>query len=810
MKISGFFGKFGKIFGRFSLGSRFSIRSKLFLISVIVLAGFSLSTVMGTYIMNQVKVGSVVYRTIQDNKDLLESIALLKADLIEAGMEVAIMSAEKNEDKLNQHKLRIEEIKSGIEEQFTRLFAKVASEDKKIALADAQATWNEYYGTMSGEVIPAIERDDRAAALALNSGIQKNRHTRFVEQVAGLVDVIKLEIEELEAETNKKINRKIMQSAAISGGLFLAILIFTFLLGTSISNRAQWVKESASKIAAGDLTVDLGTSNQGKVKDEIADIERSLSLMVENFKALVGNIMDSSSHVVAGTNQVMESSNKIALATGEEAVATSETTGSIEKITGLIGQIWQNTESLAANVDEASATINEMAASIEQVGKSSEVMAASVDQTSTTIEEMLVSLDQTAKNAGRMAEAVSETSMTVENLLSSIEQVGKSSESLQGMVVETSGTIEEMTRTVGEVASRIDGANQLSKEAFKEAEEGGKAIFRSIESLQHIGNTTERTMEIIQNLGKRSEEIGSIVAVINEIADQTNLLALNAAIEAARAGDAGRGFAVVAEEVRKLAERSMQATKEIGGVIKQVQSETEVVIRATEETYREGKGGIALAESSRDAFTKIITSMRESSGVIDGIANSTTELNKAIGQVMRYVVDMNTATADVAGSVKLQVDSAGNIRDMVERMNRMVQEVNIATKEQALGGKQIREAVEHMKTIVQEVSLAVKEQVGGTKQIVVSIEQMHAMTQDVVTAVEEQKKASDVVLKAIEVVNNYSLQNRQLSQDMVTISGNTYDQVVRLQDSVHRFRLGSNGNNAAASVSVDDKSGTLA
>ena len=110
-------------------------------------------------------------------------------------------------------------------------------------------------------------------------------------------------------------------------------------------------------------------------------------------------------------------------------------------------------------------------------------------------------------------------------------------------------------------------------------------------------------MGIIQNLGKRSEEIGSIVEVIDEIADQTNLLALNAAIEAARAGDAGRGFAVVAEEIRKLAERSMEATKEIANVIKQVQSETETAIKATEETYREGKGGIVLAGQSRDAFT---------------------------------------------------------------------------------------------------------------------------------------------------------------------------------------------------------------
>jgi methyl-accepting chemotaxis protein len=90
--------------------------------------------------------------------------------------------------------------------------------------------------------------------------------------------------------------------------------------------------------------------------------------------------------------------------------------------------------------------------------------------------------------------------------------------------------------------------------------------------MKRVADVSEKTAESIINLGKRSEEIGNIVKVINAIADQTNLLALNAAIEAARAGDAGRGFAVVAEEVRKLAERSVNATKEIGMVIKQVQA----------------------------------------------------------------------------------------------------------------------------------------------------------------------------------------------------------------------------------------------
>ncbi|MDA8432252.1 MAG: methyl-accepting chemotaxis protein [Nitrospiraceae bacterium] len=577
-------------------------------------------------------------------------------------------------------------------------------------------------------------------------------------------------------------------------GIAAAIVLFAFgmkmLVERIIIKPLERLEKASGKIASGDLTTGLAVGG----KDEISSLGRTIDMMASNLKGILHDVVASSFHVVTAADRVAKGSGQIALSAQEEAAATDETTSSMEEMAASISQVAKNTEALASNVDETSATIGEMAASIEQVGKSAEVMAASVGETSSTIEQMIVSVEQTAKNSGRMTEAVSETSLTVENLLSSIEQISKNTESFRGMVMETSGTIEEMTRTVKEVAARIGGANKLSQDAFSEAEEGGKAIYQSIESLQNIGKTTERTMTLIQNLGKRSEDIGSIVEVIDEIADQTNLLALNAAIEAARAGDAGRGFAVVAEEIRKLAERSMEATKEIGGVIKQVQSETETAIKATEETYREGRGGIALAESSRDAFTGIIASMKESSEVIRGISRSASELDKAIEQVMKFVVEMNSSTEQVAAAVQGQASGADDIRLSLERMNRMVQEVNAAAKEQSIGGRQIREVVERMKNVVYEVGVAVKEQVGGTKQIVQAVEIMHDMTQSVANASAEQKLGGETIVRAMEGMSHISGENLRLSKEMVGVAEDTLFQIENLQYSISGFRIHSNGN----------------
>jgi methyl-accepting chemotaxis protein len=576
-------------------------------------------------------------------------------------------------------------------------------------------------------------------------------------------------------------------------GVFAAILLFAFGM-TILTNRIivrplKSLEDVSKKMASGDLSTDLNI----KGNDEIASLGMTINKMASSLKGIIYDAVKASLHVVLCADRVAKSSNQIVSSVQEESSAAEQTLTSMEEMAASITQVAKNTEVLATNVDETSATINEMAASIEQVGKNADVMAVSVEETSATIEQMVASVEQSSRNASSMTEAVSETSMTVEHLLSSVEQISRSTESLKHMVAETSGTIQEMMSTVQEVAGKIEDANRLSQNASKDAEEGGKAIYRSIESLQNIGQTTEKTMSLIQNLGKRSDEIGTIVEVIDEIADQTNLLALNAAIEAARAGDAGRGFAVVAEEIRKLAERSMEATKEIGSVIKQVQGETANAVKATEETYREGKEGMSLAASSRDAFNSIIEAVKETSQIMEGIARSATEISKATGQVMRYIVDMNTGSEEVANTVKAQADSTGAVRNLIEKMNRQVKEVNVATKEQAIGSRQIREVLERMKTVVHEVNTAVKEQVGGAKQIVQVVENMKGMTQVVATAVAEQKVGGDTVVKAMEGMSQIASENLNLSKDMVGASDDALFRVENLQFSISGFKIHANG-----------------
>jgi len=139
-----------------------------------------------------------------------------------------------------------------------------------------------------------------------------------------------------------------------------------------------------------------------------------------------------------------------------------------------------------------------------------------------------------------------------------------------------------MAASISQVAQNAQNVNELSEKVRSDAIDGQKAVADTLVAIKDISEVIHRAEDVINGLGKSSEKIGSIIEVIDDIAEQTNLLALNAAIEAARAGEHGKGFAVVADEVRKLAERTATATKEISELIKGIQGETSQAIKAIE------------------------------------------------------------------------------------------------------------------------------------------------------------------------------------------------------------------------------------
>ena len=182
--------------------------------------------------------------------------------------------------------------------------------------------------------------------------------------------------------------------------------------------------------------------------------------------------------------------------------------------------------------------------------------------------------------------------------------------------------------------------------------------------MKKIAETVDETSAFVKTLGDRSSQIGEIVNVINEIADQTNLLALNAAIEAARAGEAGRGFAVVADEVRKLAERTANATSEIGSMIGAIQEGVKSAINAMEIATKKVETGVALSMQGGNSLNDIVECVNELQLMVEQIASSTEQMSATSEEINSDIEQIASVSKETSASSEQTAQAAGELANL--------------------------------------------------------------------------------------------------------------------------------------------------
>lgn len=253
---------------------------------------------------------------------------------------------------------------------------------------------------------------------------------------------------------------------------------------------------------------------------------------------------------------------------------------------------------------------------------------------------------------GDVSQAISATASASNQISSSTEEMAAGSQEQTQQTAEVASGVEEMTKTILENTKNATYAAEAAKEAGDKAREGGKVVSETINGMNRISDVVKKSAETVQELGKSSDQIGEIVQVIDDIADQTNLLALNAAIEAARAGEQGRGFAVVADEVRKLAERTTKATKEIAVMIRQIQKDTQNAVHSMEEGTKEVEGGKMLANKAGDSLKEIVASSQKVLDVIAQVAAASEEQSTTAEQISRNVEAISSVAQESASGTQ--------------------------------------------------------------------------------------------------------------------------------------------------------------
>jgi methyl-accepting chemotaxis protein len=459
------------------------------------------------------------------------------------------------------------------------------------------------------------------------------------------------------------IRKSIFINVAAFGGLLIAaVAIFYLSLRKSLALFKR-VSESAVRISTGDLDVKVETG----VRDEIGVLANAFSEMTTYLKAMA----ETAEQIAEGDlrGDVAPKSEKDVLGNAFRKM--------LEGLRGAITEVRNG-------ADQISSASTQIAATSEQAAKNNESAATAVEETTSTMHEMSANIQNVAKNTQGQASSVSQTSAAIEQMISS-------------------------TQRIADTTGQLVGLSQKTKEAV---ELGLEAVDKSIKGTDEISRTIVRSADTIAALGSRAEDIGKIVDVIDDIAEQTNLLALNAAIEAARAGEQGLGFAVVAEEVRKLAERSAQSTKEIAELISGIQKEAQEAVKLM------------------DTSTQIVEK-----GV---------ELSKQVGSSLKVIV--------------------GNVGEV----DRYAKEIGAATQEQSSGSSQIGKASENLREITQEISSATDEQASAAEQIVKTMEKMREMIhQNASASVELASSAEQMSSQSerfLQVVGSFKLNNSERTE----------------------------------------------
>ena len=281
-------------------------------------------------------------------------------------------------------------------------------------------------------------------------------------------------------------------------------------------------------------------------------------------------------------------------------------------------------------------------------------------------------IEELAKVVGRVQATALQVTNATRRLLDRSAEVASATDTQALQINQTSDAVARLADFVQLSANNALEAVEAAREALRAAQSGKQAVDQSIEGMDHIRDNVQETAKKIKRLGERSQEVGEIVRLIEDIADQTNLLALNAAIQSAMGGEHGRGFTQVADDIRALAERVTEATKQITGLVKGIQGDTYDAVVAMEESTREVVRGSNLADEAGKSLQSIYGSVERQARIVEDIGSAASERQRtaeevaySMSQIAEIALQTNAATQDASQSVSYLADLAEQLRASV-------------------------------------------------------------------------------------------------------------------------------------------------
>ena len=318
----------------------------------------------------------------------------------------------------------------------------------------------------------------------------------------------------------------------------------------------------------------------------------------------------------------------------------------------------------------------------ESEGKASEALKATEEARAATARaEEAAHRAESAKREGMYAaasqleEVVSIITAASTRLSAQIEQSDHTASDSAQRLAEAATAMNEMNATVQEVARNASDASKMSAETRSKAERGAVVVQQAVDSIERVQEVAEVLRTDMQQLNEHARSISAIMGVISDIADQTNLLALNAAIEAARAGEAGRGFAVVADEVRKLAEKTMTSTSEVGSAISAIQHSTTKSMEGVDKAVAQISQATELSNQSGVALHEIVTDAETTADEVRAIAAAGEQQSAASEEINQSIVQVNDMSDKTAQAMREAAQAVASLATQAQRLEALIDDM---------------------------------------------------------------------------------------------------------------------------------------
>ncbi len=452
------------------------------------------------------------------------------------------------------------------------------------------------------------------------------------------------------------------------------ILAIGLLIAFMVMRPVKRLMKANAEVSSGDLNTRVVVSS----KDELGSLSESFNSMVESIKEAQESSEQNRKYLSESVATILQSMDRFSQ--GDMTVQIeSQSNDDIGRLKSgfnqMINAIRESTEK-----DEQQRRY--LAESVRTVLDAMKRFAAGDLTTSLEVRsddeigQLMAGFNDAVQNLRSIVEnvldAVEATASASAQISSSTEQMAAGSHEQTLQSADVASAVEEMTKTIIENSANARSTADMAQQAQTTADSGVRVLQETVHGMRRIADVVHSSATTVEALGKSSIQIGEIISVINDIADQTNLLALNAAIEAARAGEQGRGFAVVADEVRKLAERTTKATKEISTMIQTIQRDTSSAVASIDEGTREVNAGIAMTDQAGSAFNEISEAVKKVSGMINQIAVASEEQSNASETISRSVQGISEVTSQTATGTEQIAHAADDLNRLTENLHQLV------------------------------------------------------------------------------------------------------------------------------------------